>query len=701
MLFPYKHFFAPVLPERTVVMPLKMPRLLLSLGNLSQTLAVLFLSFGLLAATPASATVLDQDTQRLDLAGSVALYRDPTGQETLSEVLSPAKATEFRPLSLRVGQAPNFGFSKDTYWFKFTLQRTDATSKHWILEIPYLSLNNITLYAPGQPPVQVGTEFSANLKPLFYPLYALPLEVSQVPQTYYLQVRSDYAVTLPLTLWSRNAFSHEFADKLLQQALYFGGLLSLAIYNLLLFFSLRERSYFVYTCFSFAMALGMFAGNGYGRLYLWPESPAWDNIAQTACFGVSGALSLLFTTSFLRTKKVAPRTHQLLLVLVTAYLISTGILLASLWTSIPTALGFQLILLITLPATLGMLFAGVYALRSGNSSALYYLLACSTVWIGATGAALRAFDLIPTNGLTLYALQIGSCLEMLLLSFALAHRINHERAQRIAAQEQSIALNAQLLELSQNNEAVLAGKVADRTQHLQRLALSEKNLREQYVRFGAMISHEFRNPLGIIETQATLVQREQQLGINQADERAKTILSATHRLTRLFDQWLKSDQLQQPITEPVITKTSVVSMLDPVLLTARGMHRDRDITTESMPKACILADVALIEIALLNLIDNACKHTPTDKPINISFQRQEGMIGITVSDQGPGIPVSEQANIFKPYVRSKNPSAQSGFGLGLAFVAYIAELHRGRIELRSALSEGCQFTLWLPATPIA
>ena len=694
--FPYKRAFSPEISERNVVMPVKMPFPLLHPRNFIRFLSAFSLSFGLLATSPASATILNQDTQHVDLASSVQVYRDPSGKQTLSEITSSSKAPAFRALNLRTGQEANFGFSTDTYWIKFTLQRTEAAGKHWVLEIPYLSLNSITFYAPGQPPVQVGTEFSANLKPLFYPLYALPLEVTQVPQTYYLQVRSDYAVTLPLSLWSRNAFSHEFSNKLLLQALYFGGLLSLAIYNLLLFFSLRERSYFVYTCFSLAMALGMFAGNGYGRLYLWPESPAWDNIAQTTCFGVTGALSLLFATSFLRTKKVAPRTHQLLRLLITAYLVSTGILLASLWTNIPASLGFELILWTTIPGTLGMLFAGIYALRSGNSSALYFLLACSTLWIGATAAALRAFDLIPTNSLTLYALQIGSCLEMLLLSFALAHRINNERAQRIAAQETSISLNAQLLELSQNNEAVLARKVSDRTQHLQRLALSEKNLREQYVRFGAMISHEFRNPLGIIETQATLIQREQQFGINRSEERSETILSATHRLTRLFDQWIKSDQLQQPINEPMLQRVPLKTILDPVLLTARGMHRERVINVGSIPIVTITADLALIEIALLNLIDNAIKYSPEYEPVAIDFADKDDYLGIVVTDKGEGMRAKESASILTPYIRTAGSMNKPGYGLGLAFVSYIAELHNGSIEVKSQPGLGSQFYLWLP-----
>ena len=557
-------------------------------------------------------------------------------------------------------------------------------------------MNNIAFYAPGQAPVRVGTDFSSEKKPLFYPLYALPLKVDTTVQDYYFQIQSDYALSIPLTLWSRAAFSRQFSDNLLGQALYFGGLLSLALYNFLLFLSLRERSYLVYTGFAVAMGLGMFAGNGYGRLYFWPNAPHWDNIAQTTFFGLAGALSLVFATSFLRTRQSAPRLNRVLHGIGALYLIAVAILIASLWGYAPASLGFQLVLMTTIPATLGTLAAGIHTLRRGNRSALYFLIACGAVWVGATVAALRAFDWIPTNSLTLYALQIGSCLEMLLLSFALAHRIHTERDQRIAAQEAALQARNELLAVSQENEIVLERKVKERTALLQQLALNEKEVRQEYVRFGAMISHEFRNPLGIIETQAALVQREIPLGINKAEERAEIILSATHRLARLFDQWIRSDQLQQPISVLQPSTIFLTSLMNPVLTAARGMHRSHRIQCERIPDLYLSVDTALIEIALLNLIDNACKYAPASKPVDLGFSTLDAMIGITVSDRGPGLSASEQAAIFQPYVRAAKEKNASGYGLGLAFVAHIAELHHGKIEVTNPPNGGCRFTLWLP-----
>lgn len=658
-------------------------------------------SFYCTTLSATQAALLDKATQEINLTPTVEIYRDTTGQLRLSDILTPSIQAQFISSTVSAQQKINFGFTSDTYWLKFTVARTTDAPSDWMLEIPYLSLNHIEFYAPGEPTVLVGTELSAKSKPIFYPLYALPLRVTEHAQSFYLRVRSDYALSIPLTLWSRTAFSREFSNTLLSQALYFGGLLSLALYNFLLFLSLRERSYLIYTGFALAMGLGMFAGNGYGRLYFWPDAPSWDSIAQTTFFGITGALSLTFAASFLQTKQRTPRLHQMLCLLGLIYLIAVIILVSSLWLDISPSLGFKLVLLTTLPATLCTLTAAAKALRAGNQSALYFLMATGSLWIGAAVAALRAFDLIVSNAVTMYALQIGSCVEMLLLSFALAHRIHTERDQRINAQHAALEARNELLAISQENEAILERKVKDRTKILQQLALNEKEIREQYVRFGAMISHEFRNPLGIIETQATLVQREVPLGINRTEERTETILSATHRLARLFDQWLKSDQLQQPIAD--IHKNSTIALSDliePVMAVSRGMHRDHRFEVDVVPALQLTGDAALLEIALLNLMDNACKYSDDSTPVRITFTTDENMVGISVTDEGPGIPHAEQLTIFQPYTRVTKQCPQSGYGLGLAFVSHIAELHQGSIKLISHSGKGSQFTLWLPLVSI-
>lgn len=644
----------------------------------------------------AGVLTVTKETHHINPVQTVEIYKDATGTLGLQDILQPRMQAMFAAARPEFTGDINFGFTEATYWIKLTLQRTPTAPEFWILEIPYLNLNKITFYRPGQPEIHVGTDVSSDNKPIFYPLYALPLQLSTQPQTYYLQVSSQYALTVPLLLWDPTAFSHEFSNKLLTQALYFGGLLSLAIYNFLLFLSLKDRSHLYYTLFAITLILGMFAGNGYGRIYLWPNAEVWDTISQTTFFCLAGALHLWFTASFLNTLKYTPSLHRWLNGFAISYCLTAVALVASMVWGFSSTSALKVAFLIALPGTLCALYAGIRVYRHNNRSALYFLLACCALWIGAIIAGLRAFDLVPSNAVTLYALQIGSAIEMLLLSFALAQRIHSEREQRILAQGTALEAQNNLLVLAKETEARLESKVIERTELLQEIALKEKETRQQYVRFGAMIAHEFRNPLGIIETQTALLQREQQLGINKVEDRTDTILSASHRLVALFDQWLTRDQLQEPISNAHIETIDLESLMATVIHAARSFHRDRKIHTEATPNTQLQGDQGLLEIALLNLIDNACKYSPATEAVYIRFQHRENQIGITVTDNGPGLPPEFQQEIFKAYVRTGDTNARPGFGLGLAFVAHIAEVHHGEITVISQPEQGSEFCLWIP-----
>ncbi|MGV0999527.1 MAG: 7TMR-DISM family protein [Fluviibacter sp.] len=416
------------------------------------TLLIIVFFCGIALPTKAEVLTIQPGTRQINLVTAVEAYKDASGKETIKEILQPTAQSQFERPSSNKDSELNFGFTDATYWIKITLKRAPTADENWILEIPYLNLNSVTFYAPDLQPLRVGTDYSSASKPIFYPLYALPLQLKPEAQTYYLQVKSQYALTVPLTLWNRPGFSREFSDKLLSQALYFGGLLALALYNFLLFLSLKDRSYLYYTLFALTLGMGMFSGNGYGRLYLWPSANGWDTVAQTTFFSLTGTLSLWFTRSFLRTSDKMPKLDMWLKFLATAYLLAAVLLVVSTLKTISPTVLFQFVLAITIPATLCCLVATIRAYQSKNRSALYLLVASGALWTGAIVAALRAFDLLPSNVITLYAFQIGSCLEMLLLSFALAHRIHTEREQRILAQDAALDARNQMLKLARETE---------------------------------------------------------------------------------------------------------------------------------------------------------------------------------------------------------------------------------------------------------
>jgi two-component system sensor histidine kinase ArlS len=105
----------------------------------------------------------------------------------------------------------------------------------------------------------------------------------------------------------------------------------------------------------------------------------------------------------------------------------------------------------------------------------------------------------------------------------------------------------------------------------------------------------------------------------------------------------------------------------------------------------IKGNSGLLEIALKNLIDNACKFSTDDIEIKISVSAR--FLIVNISDHGIGIPSNETDNIFKPFRRATNSKFIGGFGIGLSIVAKIIELHKAEIQISSIENKGTMITL--------
>ena len=117
----------------------------------------------------------------------------------------------------------------------------------------------------------------------------------------------------------------------------------------------------------------------------------------------------------------------------------------------------------------------------------------------------------------------------------------------------------------------------------------------------------------------------------------------------------------------------------------------------------VLGDKARLQQLFTNLIDNALKFTPEGGSIRIRVEKNGDFVQVKVTDTGIGIPKEEQDNIFKRFYRvDKSRSKENGgVGLGLSIAEWIANAHRGRIEVDSELNQGSTFTVYLPAQNVS
>ncbi|MCQ4346436.1 sensor domain-containing diguanylate cyclase [Pseudomonas stutzeri] len=361
----------------------------------------------------------------------------------------------------------NLGYTADGAWLRLELQSRAERPAEWRIAFSYPPLDHVELFAPGPAGIErqsAGDSLPRAQRSLDHraPLFAVRLAPGE-RRTLYFHAHSSGSLSLDARLWSAAAFASDDRRALLLLALYFGILLGLAAYNLLLFLALRERSFLLYVLFAAAAGLAMLAFSGLGAQYLWPQGGAWGTRALPFCLGLANAGAILFSRSLLDSARHVPFWHRLLTIDLAAQLL---VGLATLL--LPGPLMLQVLARASLANLLLLLGAGLACARRGVPAARSFVAAIGMLLAGSLLLTLRNFGLLPSNSLTLNALLIGSALELLLLSFALAQRLNALRQQHLDAQQQD-------LQALQEQERLLEQRVAERTAAL---AVANRRLRE-------------------------------------------------------------------------------------------------------------------------------------------------------------------------------------------------------------------------------
>ena len=472
---------------------------------------------------------------------------------------------------------------------------------------------------------------------------------------------------------------------------------ALVLHHVLRYFEFRDKSFLLFTGFASATCLTILIANDLTRLSLWLPWSRWEQSAPMAFLSLSAVVNLMFSRVFLNTRQLVPKIDagMRLLVGVVAMLIFL-LVLAVYFLSVSGWL-VEILLLLILLSTALILYATFQFIRADHTEGYYFLLAQSLVLLGVFALAFRHLDLFLMQSVSFYAAQLGPVLEMLFFSLALSVRSQNNRNRSEAVLRDASQALLVSLESSRDIEASLASTMLARTHELEILLKNEKTHREQHDRFGAMISHEFRNPLGIIESQAALLKREDSVGVNNIAKRIIAISSATHRLALLFEKWLQHDRLSYA-PDSVRVKPIDLSIWMPNLIEkCRVYQNNHTLELVLLPEAQhLLADEQLLDILLLNLIDNACKYSPAASTVRVETRNRSGMTGVAVIDQGCGVATQFHKDIFLEYFRVDPESKVRGVGLGLSFVKRIVSLHSGEIELISDVGQGSSFCVWFP-----
>lgn len=624
---------------------------------------------------------------RLGIELPYSVLADPSGKLTHEEVAT-LQAERF---TKRQG-AFAAGFTTNAFWLRVDLPaQAKNTQENWlVLSPPFIdSVQIFESTADGWRKHEGGDLLTLSSREMDYRDFVFRLK-PQGDQPLYIRVASTSTVILYGALWQPAAFATQAFPEARNWGLYFGTMAFIGVLLIGLVVIFRQRRFVVLMLACF-FNYGMVAGlQGFHVWLLWPDSPQLASMSLGILVCLGSATGILLARECLSLAQSFPRIDKL-------YLAAAGILaIAAL--SVPLNLYHWVagwVTVVTEVATLGAFIMALMLGVRGNRLQLAFAFAFLVHFSAVAPALAINFGLLPPSRAMHTLWQYELIPHMLVIAGIFLFEIR--RAHLLWVSKQNEALLA-----TQEAKMLLETKVKERThdlslaQALLQSALdSERNALFEHRQFMAMVSHEFRTPLAVIDATASNLTEVPPQDDDDLAMRANQVLRATRRLTKLTDTCLADARLRDDAFtlqwSDVPLATLVSEAADIVVWSAKNTL----VTDFSRAPENWCCDPALLRIALSNLLDNAVKYGGPGE-VKILVSESHGELLIEVSDQGKGIPEAVRIRVFERYQRGENGPEGKGGGLGLAVVEMIAKAHGGSIQLLSKEAPGSLFALHLP-----
>ena len=370
-----------------------------------------------------SALTLEHGQDSIEVGRALAFYEDADGDKSIDVIRSIDQSAWQQSET----DHPVFGYTESVYWSKMRLIQSDSAIKpDWLLEIAYPHLDRVDIYIfAGEQLVnifRVGDHYPFFNRYINYRNFILPINFDRSEEIdIYLRVKSSSSVQMPMKLYERDAFLDRKLTELFSLGVYYGTIVVMMLYNFFLYLSFRDKIYAYYVLYLFGWIGFQLSYNGLAFQYIWPGYPEIVDKSIPFFQSFSGLFFLLFTISFLKTKRYAPVFHLILKVLI-GFCLANFILIAF-STKVAIILGVASGFLLSLTG----LVSGIVALLRGYRPARFFVLAFAAFLCGLSLLAFNALGLFENDFISNYAVQIGSSLEAILLSFALGDKINLEQ----------------------------------------------------------------------------------------------------------------------------------------------------------------------------------------------------------------------------------------------------------------------------------
>ena len=219
------------------------------------------------------------------------------------------------------------------------------------------------------------------------------------------------------------------------------------------------------------------------------------------------------------------------------------------------------------------------------------------------------------------------------------------------------------------------------------------------------VSHDLKNPLGVIESLADLLLDGSagDLNFQQADL-TRRIRASTRQVITLSQNLIDAERIEAGRLVVMPRRASLSKVVDDALVVARSASAIKGVALQARVEPdlpLLVLDTVQMERVIANLLGNAIKFTPAGGRVRLDAHRQRGAVLLDVADDGPGIPPEELPRLAEPHFRGARSRGIDGAGLGLFIVRAVVEAHGGTVRIASTVGEGTAITVVLPVEPPA
>lgn len=716
----------------------------LNLKQISLWRALCFCSLACCSVLPAQAQeniVIRNEEREIFIGENVLLM----GQEadTISQVTQVLDNPGFKPSHKSILAFPA---GTTTHWLKFRL--TNATGQNTLyMELPYMNISELTLYVfHGKQladSLRTGNRYPFQQRPYPHQHFVFDLHLPRGSSaTYLLKVKSDHPILLPLGVWTKSRLDANINQTDLILGIYMGILLAIFAYNLFIYLSTRDRVYRTYLLYLAGLSLAQITLAGYLYRYVWPDNPELNYYGITTTTMLAGIFGILFAQDFLKIRHYLPRLNFVLNIVAVLYMGAAVVSLLRL-----NEYAYPLLDLSSGLIGLLLLLSSALILAKGSRPAMFYLIAWSVFLIGLIILVLRNVGILPYNEFTTYGSYVGSALETILLSFALADRINVLKKEKEASQALALEVSQENERLVREQNVILETQVAKRTEELQNtntnLSVALKSLKEAQTQLvekekmaslgqlTAGIAHEINNPINFVTSNIkplkldiadiqTLLEKYEELEKQPDLKHAFEDIAAYKKqidITFIHDEiaeLIKGIEDGAVRTAEIVRGLRTFSRLDESDVKSVDLHEGLDSTLVllrnnvppnvkivkqygDLPKVeCYAGKMNQVFMNIITNSFNAIKSKQSDKEesLTITTRREDGKVMISIKDTGIGMTQEVKEKMFDPFFTTKDVG--EGTGLGLSIVFSIIEKHGGQIVVNTAPGEGAEFIIYLP-----